>query len=92
MNILNRALVGSSSKAALSPKEGDNPARPESLKESSGLDELQKEALSDADKQLADLQQRRAQKKARTGDNALDTRRHAPIHASATHKGKILGG
>ena len=74
MTVLAQALTGGSSKNSLAQKEGYIPGRPENLQQSNGLEALQKEALSDTDKQLADLHQKRAQKRARMDNSAAEMR------------------
>ena len=78
MTVITTALAGGTNKGLVAQKEDNKTTKPDALEDSSGLDLLQRRALLDTGRQLADLQQRRAQKRARTDDNELDTKRHIP--------------
>ena len=83
MDIL-RPVAGTASKASIAQKEAIQEAPlHEGQQEARGLDQLQKEALSEVENQLADLQRRQARKKSREDDNTAERPRHASKNSRA---------
>lgn len=64
-DVLSSALTGFSGKSCPVLKSQEEAVRSETPEDSGSLAQLQHEALSDVERQLADLQQRRALKRAR---------------------------
>lgn len=82
LDVLQPALAGGTEKVPRPAlKKHEQVDGSEVLENGSGLAQLQNAALSDAERQLADLQERRAQKRARRNSSTNDRRRSALILA-----------